>query len=131
MKKIMLVDIHKLRCHEAVDKGRLAALQKQLEVSGIIYRPIIVDRRSYVILDGHHRYTVLKHLGAKKIPVHFVDYFSSDVRVYVRRKNMQMKLLKEAVIATANMNHVFPSKTTRHLIRGRPKLRVVTIQSLL
>lgn len=131
MKKIMLVDIHTLKCHEKVDKDRLGKLQKEIEANGTIYKPIIVDRRSHVILDGHHRYTVLKHLGVKKMPVYFVDYFSADVRVYLRRKNLQMRMIKEAIIATANVNRVFPSRTTRHLIVDRPKPKAIAIQSLL
>jgi ParB-like chromosome segregation protein Spo0J len=131
MNKIMLVDIRKLTCHEKVDKNRLYKLQKEIEARQAIYKPIIVDRRSYVILDGHHRYTVLKQLGARKVPVYFVDYLSPNVKVYLRRKNLQMRILKEAVIAMAKVKRVFPSKTTRHVIVDRPRSKLITIQTLL
>ena len=131
MKKIMLVDIRRLKCHEKIDKNRLCKLQKEIEADGAINKPIIVDRRSYVILDGHHRYTVLKQIGVKKMPVYFVDYFSPNVKVYLRRKDLQMQILKEAVIAKANVKHVFPSRTTRHLIVDRPRSRAIIIQTLL
>ena len=127
----MLVDIRKLTCHEKVDKNRLYKLQKEIEARQAIYKPIIVDRRSYVILDGHHRYTVLKQLGARKVPVYFVDYLSPNVKVYLRRKNLQMRILKEAVIAMAKVKRVFPSKTTRHVIVDRPRSKLITIQTLL
>jgi ParB-like chromosome segregation protein Spo0J len=127
----MLVDIRKLKCHEKVDKNRLRKLQKNIEARKAIYKPIIVDRVSYVILDGHHRYTVLKQLGVRKVPVYFVDYLSPNVKVYLRRKNLQMKILKEAVIAMAKVKRVFPVKTTRHVIPNRPGIQKIALEKLL
>ena len=131
MKKIMFVDIHKLKCHEKVDGVRLGKLQKDLELSGAIHRPIIVDRRSYVILDGHHRYSALKRLGMKKIPVYFVDYLSPTVRVHLRRKNLTMQMIKQAVLYCGLTGSVFPIKTTRHLIHERPGIQKISLETIM
>lgn len=43
--------------------------------------PIIVDKDTNVILDGHHRYYAFLILKLKKIPVFYVDYKSEEVIV--------------------------------------------------
>lgn len=131
MKTVTLVNIDKLKCHENIDRNHLIALQKEIEANKVIYKPVIVDRGSYVILDGHHRYTALKQLGAKRIPVYFVNYFNPNVRVYLRRKNLQMRILKEAIITMASLRRVFPARTTRHFVTYRPKPKAIAIQALL
>jgi len=37
--------------------------------------------RTFIIIDGHHRFWVLKLLGAKLILVYFEDYLSDKVKV--------------------------------------------------
>ncbi|AAY80819.1 ParB N-terminal domain-containing protein [Sulfolobus acidocaldarius] len=43
--------------------------------------PIIVDKNSMVILDGHHRYYASLSLGLPKIPAIMIDYNSEQVEV--------------------------------------------------
>ena len=116
---IVLVNIDKLKCHEEVVEEHVEILRRQMMEDGRLKRPIIVDKNSLVILDGHHRFTALKRMGYKKIPVQVVDYNSQDVRVYLRRKELMIELVKEAVLKKVKDGKLFPSKTTRHLIKGR------------
>ncbi len=132
MKQIItFADIRTLVPHERVDDARLKVVRKQLQSQGVVRRPIIVDRHSRVILDGHHRVQALRDLGAKHAPVVYVRYNDETVRVYLRRNDVLMKLIKHYVLDMARSHKLFPSKTTRHLIRNRPVMKAVKIEDLM
>jgi hypothetical protein len=128
---IVMVDLRKLVGHERVDRGRLMAVRTQLCTQRALRRPIIVDRGSHVILDGHHRVSALRTLGAKRIPVQYVQYQSKAVRVYFRRRHLLMRLIKQCVLENARRGNVFPSKTTRHLLQHRRRMRAIPLSTLI
>jgi ParB-like chromosome segregation protein Spo0J len=66
-----------------------------------------------VILDGHHRYAALVRLGARRIPVAFVDYKDPKIRIESWRAQ-ETPPTKAEVVARAVAHHLFPPKTTRH-----------------
>ena len=68
----------------------------------MIKQPIIVDRNTGIILDGHHRYNAARILGLKKIPVFFVDYLSDDVKIEKRREDIEVS--KEIVLEKVRQN---------------------------
>lgn len=73
-----LVKISELKIHEEIDPMHLEELKKEIITEGFIKDPIIVDRNSNIVLDGHHRLTILKLLGYSKIPVYYVDYLNDS-----------------------------------------------------
>jgi len=64
-----------------------------------------------MIIDGHHRYTALKELGYKNIPVTMINYFSDKI---ITGKNKT--LLKKDIISNSQNNNLYEPKTTKHLI---------------
>lgn len=128
--KVVLVDIDKLKIHEAVDKKKVEGLERQIKKDGFLKNPVVADKKTLVVLDGHHRLAALKKMGAKKIPVFLVDYKSNKVRVYLRRKKLMIKIIKEKVIEMGLSNRVFPFKTTRHLLSFRPRNINIKIKKL-
>jgi ParB-like chromosome segregation protein Spo0J len=116
---IDLMDIDKLRCHEEIAEEHVEQIKQRIIDDSCLKRPIIVAKKSLVILDGHHRYQALKRLGMTRIPVQLVDYNNGEVRVYLRRKELLVELIKEAVLQRAREGRLFPNKTTRHLIKKR------------
>lgn len=127
---ITLVDIQTLIGHEQVDAARLEEMCVQIRMQGVIRRPVIVDRESNVILDGHHRVQALRKFGAKRVPVLYVRYSDETVRVYFRRNDLLMKFIKRLVVDMAKSHVLFPSKTTRHLIVDRPRMRPIKVEVL-
>jgi len=125
-----IVDIDTLISHERVNASRLRVVRNKLMSDGNMRRAVIVDRETRVILDGHHRVRALKELGIQRVPVYFVRYFASRVRVYLRRKNLTMLLLKQAVVQAAKNGEAFPYKTTRHAISNRPYMKPVSLSDL-
>lgn len=129
-KNIQLIPINKIRRHERTRKRRVESLVRAIASSGKLERPIVVERTCFVLLDGHHRLEALRRLGAKRVPAYLVDYQSSRVHVYLRRKYLIMRILKDAVIRSALTGQALPVKTTRHLIHNRPGRQPVALNTL-
>ena len=101
-----LLPINKLLAHEQVSQQRLKEVMSLITEKGEIVNPIIVDRKTRVILDGHHRAAGLTKLGYKLVPVMAVDYFSDKVKVFLRRE----ELIKKIVISRALKKRLLPLK---------------------
>ncbi|RLG50265.1 MAG: transcriptional regulator [Thermoproteota archaeon] len=100
--------------HERIRPHHLKELTREILEEGILKTPLIIDRKTRVILDGHHRYRILQMLGAKLIPALLVEYKSPDVSVFPRR--IGYKVSKQLVIDTALRGQLMPPKTTRHVL---------------
>jgi len=110
-----LANLEKLKSHEEVDQNHLVELKRKIEADDILKYPIIVDKKTNVIIDGEHRFTVLKELQCKTIPVIYIDYESPLIEVQSWRKNF--KLTKAAVIKAGISGKKLPPKTSKHLIK--------------
>lgn len=115
--EVRLVPITDLRPHEYALPGHSSFLRRHLLRQGM-RTPILTDRATGIILDGHHRFTALKSLGARRVPVCHVDY--DDERIVVRGWG-NLPVTKEQVRAMAASGLLFPCKTTKHMfiIKGK------------
>jgi L-serine kinase (ADP) len=129
--KITLIDVNKLKCHEQVVESHVEEVIDQIKTDGYLKRPVIAEDTNFVILDGHHRFTALKRIGAKKIPVYLVHYKNNSIRVYLRRKELLKDFIKEIVLKRGAEGILFPPKTTRHLIKNRPKIIHYSLNKLI
>lgn len=129
-KRIKFVDINKLKRHEEINQNHLEDIIQRIKQDGFIKNPVVVDRKNHIILDGHHRVAALRQLGANKVPAFLVNYQSNNIRVTLRRKEFLFKDIKKAVINYCLKGKIFPSKTTRHLIKNRPKNINIKISNL-
>lgn len=111
--EIVLFDLKDLREHEEVEPKYLERLKNQILKDRALKRPIIVDKNSNIILDGHFRYNVLKQLGCSKIPVYLIDYRSSEI--LVKSWNGNDVITKEDVIAAGLTEKKLPPKTSKHM----------------
>ncbi len=103
-----------LHPHEKIRPSRLKELSKEILDEGVLRRPLVVDRKTRVILDGHHRYRILQLLGVEIIPVLLVEYSSPDVSVFPRRVGYRVS--KQLVVDMGLSGQLMPPKTTRHVL---------------
>ena len=68
--KITIVNNNLLKQHEQIRKRHVQALLTQIKHDGYLNNPLIVDKKTMVILDGHHRFNALKSLGMASSPVY-------------------------------------------------------------
>ena len=119
--------IDRLKEHEEVDEKRLERLLKEIAFTGVLKRPIMVDRNTGVIIDGHHRFNAIKRLGYQKIPAVFIDYQSAGIQVQAWRSEERMT--KGMVIRAALSGKKLPPKTSKHMIvRDGRRMHVSAIQ---
>lgn len=78
---IAILDISSLHMHEQVIPELLERLASSIATDGCIRDPVIVDKKSLVVLDGVHRIAALKKLGIPRIPACLVDYRNPNIKV--------------------------------------------------
>lgn len=80
--KVEMLPLDSLHPHEEVIDVELEEFCTSLETKGVFFRPILVDRASRVVLDGHHRVEGLRRLGAVKVPAILVDYRDDELELH-------------------------------------------------
>ncbi len=114
MGKLKLIDPNELHCHEDVDDAQVQRVMRKMKDTGFFHPPLLVDDRTKVVLDGHHRLVASKRLGCKKIPCYCADYLCDDA-IVLESWRPDVRLKKQQVIDMGLSGSVFPLKTTRHL----------------
>lgn len=115
--KTCVVDPSLLLPHEDIDHNRLKLVVEDIIYSGYVKYPVVVDVRTFIVLDGHHRVRATEELGLKYVPVFFVDYLEDYIDVRPSRKDIPIS--KQLVIRKVYWEgKVYPPKTTRHIYNG-------------
>ena len=116
-REVTNVDIGWLKPHEkVVNQDRVTALVDAIGRWGAYRKPLLVDRDSGSILDGHHRYFAAQKLGLSKVPAALVDYLEDDsitVDLWPGDHGVT-SISKQDVIDMCLSADVFPPKTSRH-----------------
>ncbi|MCA1812516.1 MAG: ParB N-terminal domain-containing protein [Halobacteriales archaeon] len=128
--QLAFVPEEKLLAHEEVVPPKVDELLAVLRQEGAIRLAIVADERTLVVLDGHHRLTALRRLGAKRIPVLLVDYDSPDIRVGTWRPGEEPPT-KDEVVAHARAGKLFPPKSTRHFFPWKLQEEPVPLAELM
>jgi hypothetical protein len=127
---VSFVPADRLLSHEQVVEPKVAELVKVLRREGVVRLAIVADAQTLVVLDGHHRLTALRRLGAKRIPVLLVDYHRADIRVGTWREG-EAAPTKEEVLAQAKAGKLYPPKSTRHFFPWKLEEHPVALSDLL
>lgn len=122
---ICFIDLEALKEHEEIRPDYLEQLKNEILSDGILKMPIAVDKKTFIILDGHHRLHALKKIGCKRIPVILFDYQSPEIEVIPWREDE--KITKEMIIQTALAGGRMPPKTSKHMIMINGELKHISI----
>jgi len=126
-RKVKLIYIHDLKPHESVCPIRFYEMLKDIKSRGILDYPLIVEKNSYVILDGTHRYNVLKVLKADFVPCYLVDYKDVNLLTWVRRVSLDANTIlnilekygfRETFSNNYSFKIVYKNKTYNYRERG-------------
>lgn len=116
---VRMVPISWLKPHEQTIPTNLDLVHQQVVDAGAYTKPILVDRVTGTILDGHHRHAVGRRLGLTRLPALLIDYQSDPtIQLDVWPACGRTELTKQEVIDMALSPSVFPPKTSRHSFDG-------------
>ena len=106
--------------HEKFVPERVDKLYEYVKVSGpsAILPSIIVCRHSsrlYMVVDGHHRFEVMKQLGYSNIPVTIIDYMNDSIVIHPEWKDNSVSV-KMDIMAKSFKNEVMSPKSTKHMV---------------
>lgn len=113
LSEVVSIELDSLRPHEEVIEDHFHQLVRQIAADGGIHTPILIDRKTGTILDGHHRVCVAKFLGFLTVPARLVDYVE-DGSVTVESWAQGSSVSKEDVLLAARSGRLMPPKTSRH-----------------
>jgi hypothetical protein len=118
--KIVLVPIDQLKPHEKGSPLYLELLKQEILRDGALKYPIIADEKTYVILDGMHRWLALKSLGYRLIPVMLVDALQNP-KIHVGRRRIHRYLSEsdggislQEVISAGLSGRLMKPRSSRH-----------------
>jgi hypothetical protein len=114
---VRLVPLEWLKPHERIkERNRNKLLDMTKRWNGYT-KPLIVDKRTGAILDGHHRFSIAALLELKRLPVICVDYLADEnITVETWPGSGRDELTKDEVIEMSLSGNLFPPKTSRHTI---------------
>ena len=107
---IELVNVNLLKPIEDFIKERYELVLEKIKKENFWTKPIIIDDRNHLVLDGHHRFEVAKELGLKVIPAIKVTY--EEIPIWSLRLDEVVN--HKLVIAKALANNIYPNKTVKH-----------------
>jgi len=121
-KKIILLS--KILPLEKVFKKHLDNVSKMILKTNTMNRPLIIDKKYKIVLDGSHRYAFLYNHGYKLAPVIEVDYDNESIFVgnHLHHRFLydeDKKITKKEVIHRALKNKLYNPRTTRHFFPFR------------
>ena len=115
--KVQLVPVEFLRPHEEVIPKNVDQLERMTLKWDAYTKPLLVDRSTGTILDGHHRYEIAKRLELKCLPCVLVDYLSDEsIKIILWPSSKWTSIDKRDVIDAALNGNLMPPKTSRHLL---------------
>lgn len=127
-----LLPAESLRSHEATNPLVLRQTIESIRREGCLRRPILVEGRHHIILDGHHRYEALRALGCRRIPAYVVDYFDPAVELTTWPGAIVKEISKEEVVRQVlERKLLFPPKTTRHIVHAEMPERPIPLADLM
>ena len=114
---VELVPLEWLKAHEEIKPRNRDKLLEMTKRWGGYTKPLIVDKHTGAILDGHHRHSIAHLLQLKRVPAICVDYLADhSIKLGVWPGCGLDELTKVEVIDMALSQAVFPPKTSRHML---------------
>lgn len=132
---VQLIPVADLKPLEKVLPVHFKNIEKMIFDDGFIKKPLIVDQKFKVILDGSHRYAVLLKHSFKFAPVIFVDYSDESIFVGNHLKHRYLRdnsftINKSVVIEKALHEQLLDARTTRHFFPFRKEDFIVPLERL-
>ena len=113
--EVELVPLEVLRPHEQILPKKVDQLEKMTHRWNAYTKPLLIDRATGTILDGHHRYQVAQRLELLCVPCVLIDYLEDSlIELDIWPNCGRDEVTKNEVIQAALSGNLFTPKTSRH-----------------
>jgi hypothetical protein len=119
MYKLELIDLKDIIETEEHLHDRVIWLKGKIIEERVWRIPLILERNTLAIMDGHHRFNVAKLIGLSRVPAILLDYEQDYVILTSWRGDVYID--KNVVFDFIYKRKLFPHKTTRHIITPNPE----------
>jgi hypothetical protein len=107
---IELVETQKLLHIEGFSKKRVEWLKAKIIKEGIWNKPVALDFKHSLVLDGQHRMEVALALGLKWIPAVKYDYSKVELWSLRPKYEFDWKIVQDRALT----GDIYPYKTVKH-----------------
>lgn len=112
---VVKLPVSQLRPSEQINIDRARTLARMITEKGRWTRPIFVEYRHSVIMDGHHRLFCAGELGLLSVPCVLLSY--DDPNLYVTYWSKPGPVDVESIIQAGLSGDLMGFKTTNHKLR--------------
>lgn len=109
--RIELIATDHILPNEEHDEARMLEVLESIQHTGRWTAPIVLERTSLAVMDGHHRLAAARRLSLPRVPCLLLDYLQVDV--VPRRPGFRVD--GDQIIARSRARELYPPKTTRHI----------------
>lgn len=108
-----IIGINEIKSHEEVVSNRVESLESYIKsLNGeLIISSLIVCNQTNMIIDGHHRFAVLKRLGLDFAPVTLVNYDSPYIKAHIDNS-----INKDVILSACLTSNLLPPKSSKHMV---------------
>jgi ParB-like chromosome segregation protein Spo0J len=111
--ELRLLELARLRPTEEVDAAHVRLIAAEMRRDGVQRQPVLIERQSFAILDGHHRFHAARLLELSAIAAVVIDY--EDPRLTLLSWT-DRRFTRHDVLAAARSGQLLPRKSTRHVL---------------
>ncbi|MER9319692.1 ParB N-terminal domain-containing protein [Mesorhizobium sp. M0659] len=112
---VVKLPVSQIRPSEKINIERARTLAKMITEKGRWTRPIFVEHRHSVIMDGHHRLFCAGELGLLSVPCVLLSY--DDPSLHVTYWSRPGPVDMESIIQAGLSGDLMGFKTTKHKLR--------------
>lgn len=111
--EVVLLPPETLLPTEETVPARVREVSDDLLATGVWRMPILVERSSLVVMDGHHRRAFALAYGFARVPCLLLSYLDVELEAW---RDDQLVTPAE-VISRGLAGRLYPAKSTRHITR--------------
>ncbi|TIX42926.1 MAG: hypothetical protein E5W81_06790 [Mesorhizobium sp.] len=119
---IVKIPVGQLRPTEEINFERARTLAKMIAKRGLWTRPMLVEHRHLLIMDGHHRYSCATELSLSSVPCILLSY--DDPNLHVTYWSEPGPVAVDRIIQAGLSGVPLSYKTIRHKLVALPSCSV-------
>ena len=108
--KVTFIPLVQLRHIEDFSQKRVNRLVSKIKTEQVWTKPLCIDTRYYLVMDGQHRMEAARILELRLVPCVLFDYESVDI--WSLRDNYCVD--RQTIVMRSLQNNVYPYKTVKH-----------------